>query len=336
MTLDLSVVLYNPRWDDLRSSIKSLNNCASEFRTIVFLLSGSFEDVARLDSILQEVGGEIEHRIYHRFDNLGFAEGNNYLLSKIFENSADYALLYNPDLECSPGSITRFLECVQAFEESTGEIALFGPTLSSIPKNDGSRLVDSAGIYWTASGRHFDLDQDTPWKKYEDYRIVQGLTGACLMVSRPAYTRLIGEFGEVFDRAFIAFREDAELGIRAGCMGIKSVCVMVEGIAHNRGNPGTERKSALVNLLGVQNRILMRWRLGRSRPGSRVASGFRDIVVVCAAFTVERTSRPGVLNAFALRRYERSVSSRIQTASLRGQERLDESLQLRSVPESSD
>ncbi|AMY23429.1 glycosyltransferase family 2 protein [Rhodococcoides fascians] len=315
MKVDISVVLYRPRWDELKVAVSHLAKCSDEIKTVHFLLSGGQAEYDQLRAMMFEFGSPLSYAIHHRFDNLGFAGGHNFLMSKIFSKGAENVLLFNPDLMIEPGALTEFISSIGRHSDSANGLYLYGPTLKS-NSNPERQIVDSAGIFWTSSGRHLDLDQGCPWKRYENYRVVDGLTGACLLVPRDTFDYLVSVVGDFFDPAFVAFREDAELGITARRLGVLSICVMQEGFVHNRGNPGTTRKNRLVNMLGVQNRFLIRWRLGSSRPGNRAIAGVRDLVVVVASLTVERSSLPGIRFAYAIRRWEKSVCRRIENLRL--------------------
>lgn len=316
MSTDISIVLYRPRWIDLSCAIDSLVGSSSEINSVYILLSGTDSDYMTLTNLLQDQGCNFNCIILHRYDNLGFAGGHNLLLKTMFGLGSERVLVYNPDLRVSPGALSDLVMSATSFERGVPEPCLFGPTLrcsadsagASTEADTAPSYVDSAGIYWTASARHYDKDQGMPWRRYEKYRLVEGLTGACLLVSKRAYDRVYSELGAFFDPAFIAFREDAELGITAKRLGVQNVCIYQDGFVHNRGNPGTKRTNTLVDMLGVQNRFLLRWRLGRDRPGNRVATLFRDFTVIAATLSIERSSIPGLRLAFAIRRYEKAVS----------------------------
>jgi GT2 family glycosyltransferase len=162
--------------------------------------------------------------------------------------------------------------------------------------------IDSAGIGWTLTGRHLDLLQGAALSAAPQGETTRsGLTGACLLVTRGAYERLVGSTGELFDEDFFAYREDAELGVRAGLIGVRSVLVPQARALHGRALRGTTRGgSALIDRLGVRNRLLLLFKLGHHRPGFTPAALARDLVVIAAAATVERSSWPGVTQAWAL------------------------------------
>jgi len=299
MTVDINIVLYKPRWDEFRAAVESLAAARDEFDNINVLLSGTNAESDTLTRVINETALDLKIRVFHRHDNIGFAGGHNLLAAKSFENGATFCLVFNPDVICRPGAIRAFVEKVRGWSDKP---ALFGPILRT-NDDQGRTIIDSAGILWSSSGRHFDSFQGEFDRGFAEFRVVEGLTGACLLVPRSAYMILMKSSGELFDKSFVAFREDAELGIRSAALGISSISVDVPGFFHGRGNPGTARTNPLVNMLGVQNRFLMRQKLGSLRPGTVIVSFARDLTVVAGCLLRERSSLPGLTAAFNLRRY---------------------------------
>jgi GT2 family glycosyltransferase len=294
--------------------MSSLGETRDEFRSIRLLVSGT---LCELEDVRATVEAEsLEGRVYitHRFDNVGFSSGHNMLLREAFNDGADYVLVLNPDLYVEAGALVRLV----GYASTDGRFALYGPSLMRVETEEGkSQVVDSMGIGWSISGRHYDLRQGEPWLIQEGkITRVDGLTGACLLVSRVAFERIVNISGWFFDDLFLAYREDAELGIRATEIGVESRLVETGGFGHVRAVRGYRRGNQLPDLLGVRNRFLLRWRLGRSRPGVALVSTARDLVVLLAALVAERSSWPGVRSAFAIRRhvlYSRLHNSELST-----------------------
>lgn len=307
---DITLVLYKPRMAELEETFDSLSDIKDEFGTLWILISGSQEDAQSVRRCLQisELGSKA--RLEHRLDNLGFASGHNRLLRRAFDGGASLSLVLNPDVTIRAGALTE-LTRIMAGTDGTN---LFGPTLARHdPLARKSEVFDSAGIGWSHSGRHFDRAQGQPWSISPGrVEYVAGVTGACLFVPRLAFEKIVASTGHFFDDAFLAYREDAELGIRAGLVGVGSVLISVEGFAHVRSVRGYERGSEIADLLGVQNRYLIRWKLGRHRPGSVVAATARDIAVIAAVIIRERSSLPGLRRAFAIRRYQKYWGIRLR------------------------
>lgn len=297
MIVDLTMVLWRPSSEVLPSVLDALACSSAEYRKLHILYSGATSARVIDANLLRDLRLA---KLTIRPDNLGFAEGQNLLLSSAFASGADACLMVNPDLLVSRGAISSLIQAVQAQRITT---SIVGPTLL---RSDG--LVDSEGIVWTKSGRHFDrgngLPLDMPPGGVE---VTEGVTGACMLVCREPYERIVGLFGHFFDPSFIAYREDAELGVRAAAVGVESRIVSASGFVHDRGVREGDRSNAFVNCLGVQNRLTMRWTLGQRRPGARALRALRDILVVVAAFTIERSSSLGVKNAWRIRRRSKGI-----------------------------
>jgi GT2 family glycosyltransferase len=142
---------------------------------------------------------------------------------------------------------------------------------------------------------------------------VDGISGACMLVSRAAYERVVNETGEFFDGHFIAYREDAELGVRAALVGVESWVVPSAAALHVRGLRGTQRGiSVHVDRLGVRNRFLIKIKLGRYRPGRPLAAAARDLLVVLGVLVKEWSSIPGLVDAWKLRHVMREKHRRLE------------------------
>ena len=148
--VDVLMVLYRFNRAEVEKTLGALSLCSNEFRSIRVLVSGSAIDHRDFASIVHSASMAEQVLPTYRFDNLGFAAGNNHLLSQAFgSGGADYALLANPDLVISPGAISLLLSAATGTKPG-----LIGPALSwpSVPTRKNSvRRVDSLGCSWTRS-----------------------------------------------------------------------------------------------------------------------------------------------------------------------------------------
>jgi GT2 family glycosyltransferase len=294
--VDISLVLFRPRWEELESTLRDIAASDDEFRKVRILISGPNSQLAQLEDQVDRVGLRGQADITHRFDNLGFATGHNVLLQAAFDDGAGACLVLNPDVEVGRGAIAALV----AAARSVPQVALVGPVLRS---TSDPTIVDSMGIEWSRTGRHRDRRQGSRVRHPTGEITFQaGLTGACLFVSKEAFEVLTEQTGSFFDDYFLAYREDAELGIRAGAVGVSSALVDIGGFAHGRAVKGFERGDRLPDLLGVRNRFLIRWKLGDLRPGAWGVPTVRDLLVVVACLTVERRSLSGLREALRIRR----------------------------------
>jgi GT2 family glycosyltransferase len=299
--LSVTIVLFRPKSIDFSRTVESLLANAKDVASVHILVSGTRKEFSAIESLMEELSRATKCFMHHRFDNLGFASGHNFLLEQAFQFGADAALVLNPDVVLEPESLRR-LAAITKLQRQT---ILLGPTLSLATEGGvATQTFDSAGIDWTNSGRHFDKFQGDRWKIHSGQQdVVSGVTGACLVVGRNSFEQIRSESGHFFDDLFLAYREDAELGIRASELGIPSAIVHMEGFAHVRSVRGYERGNRLADLLGVRNRFLLRWSLGSLRPGNPLVAGARDGLVILASLLVERSSLPGLRDALAIRRY---------------------------------
>ena len=300
MIVDASIVLFRPSADEVRQVADRWSEIPETIRHLRILVSADSASQVLVRETFSELGTRAI--VTGRHDNLGFASGHNRLARDGFEAGADCVLVINPDIEFDSAAIGVFLQSARRVPEAT----LIGPWLEQIDE-DGTKTgrADSLGIRWDASARHFDIGHGEPFPAgYVSGSVtpVAGVTGAFTLVPRAAYEKIMDAYGYFYDDYFLAYREDAELGIRAAMAGVPSVVVAQEGIRHVRSVRGSRRGRRLPDLLGVRNRFLMRWTLGQDRPGSPLIAQSRDAIVVLGSLTIERTSLPGLYSAFRIRR----------------------------------
>jgi GT2 family glycosyltransferase len=124
---------------------------------------------------------------------------------------------------------------------------------------------------------------------------VFGVSGAAAMF-RTSFLRDVAVDGEIFDEDFFAYREDADLAWRGRLFGWRALCDPGAVAYHvRRVTPAARRElPADVNMHSVKNRFLLRLKnqgvyLALRNLPFELA---RDLVVLAAALTVERSSLP--------------------------------------------
>jgi GT2 family glycosyltransferase len=136
-----------------------------------------------------------------------------------------------------------------------------------------------------------------------------------MLVGRNAYERLVAATGEFFDESFVAYREDAELGLRANRLGVECWLVPAARGLHVRRQRGTARGIDVhIDRLGVRNRFLIAFKHGRSRPGFLPLVLARDALVIAGVLVRERSSISGLKDAWRLRHAMRSKGAQIRAA----------------------
>jgi GT2 family glycosyltransferase len=256
--------------------------------------------------------------------NSGFAAAINH---GIRATDSGWVLSLNPDCAPRPDFVARLMEGVRTRPESD----TIGCATGKLIRADGPELrpdgvLDAAGMVVTCSGRHFDRGAGETGRGQFDRRAwVFGGTGAATLYRRRALEDVAYPEHEAFAESFFAYREDAELAWRLQWRGWRCLYEPSAVAAHGRTfRPEDGRRGhTTINQLSVRNRFLLRlhcadlgwhvgcfpWWLGR------------DLMVIGACLTVERSSLSGLAQFWRLRRdavrRRRWVMSRRTTPSRR-------------------
>lgn len=224
-------------------------------------------------------------RVIRNDTNRGFSAAVNQALAIV---RGEFLLVVNPDCHLEPEyaeRLARGLEARPDFGSATG-LLLRGRGYAIEPTGE----VDSAGIRMTRTGRHLDIAA-----RPTEITEVFGVSGAAAMF-RVAFLRDVTIAGEALDEDFFAFREDADLAWRGQLLGWRALCEPA-AVAHHVRRVTPEARRALppdVNMHSVKNRFLLRLKneglyLALRNAPFELA---RDLVVIGAALTIERTSLP--------------------------------------------
>jgi GT2 family glycosyltransferase len=220
--------------------------------------------------------------------NAGFARGVN---QGIAAARGEFVLLVNPDAFLMPDYVERLIAALDAAGES------FGAATGRLMKARGTSIepsggIDSQGIRMTRTGRHLDIGD--PLRESGE---VFGVSGAAAMYTM-SFVRAVSVFGEFFDEDFFAYREDADVAWRGRLMGWRALYV-ADAVAYHVRRVTPERRRELpaaINMHGVKNRFLLRLKNEGLYLAIRNAPFelTRDLVVIVAAFTIERSSLPAL------------------------------------------
>jgi GT2 family glycosyltransferase len=233
--------------------------------------------------------------------NVGFSGAMN---AGIEASNGRYVLALNPDCRLEPAFcaiLARRLDARPEAGSASGRILRAeGRQLAATP------LLDSTGIVFHASGRHFDRgSEETAAGRYLVEEEVAGTTGAAGFYRREALESARISTG-YFDEDFFLYREDADLAWRLRNLGWKCLYVPEAVAYHRRRNLPSRRRSmtAEANYHSVKNRFLLR--INNQSAGEMLATFVptvaRDLVVLAACLTVERSSLPAFAWLWANRR----------------------------------
>jgi GT2 family glycosyltransferase len=237
--------------------------------------------------------------------NRGFSAAVN---QGIAAANGSYVLLLNPDCFLRPEYIERLVAVLNASPEVGAATGLLMRARGAEIEPTGE--VDSCGIRMTRTGRHLDIQSAEGRAQSAEaeaavtsalcplpsaLREVFGVSGAAAMYSM-AFLRDVAIDGEIFDEDFFAYREDADLAWRGRLFGWRAV-FEPEAVAYHVRRVTPEARRALpadINMHSVKNRFLLRLKNEGIYLALRNAPFelSRDLIVLIAALTIERSSLP--------------------------------------------
>ncbi|MGE5277834.1 MAG: glycosyltransferase family 2 protein [Acidobacteriota bacterium] len=224
-------------------------------------------------------------------ENVGFSAAMN---AGIEVSRGRYVLSLNPDCRLEPD----FSAVLAARLDGRPDV---GSASGRILRAEGLDLeptshLDSAGIVFRASGRHFDRgSEEEAAGRYLVEEEIAGTTGAAGFYRRAALESAKISTG-YFDADFFLYREDADLAWRLRHLGWR--CLYVPGAVayHRRRNLPSRRRqmSQAANFHSVKNRFLLRINNQTAAEflATLIPTAARDLVVLGACLTVERSSLP--------------------------------------------
>lgn len=215
--------------------------------------------------------------ILQNTENEGFARAVNQGVARA---SGEFVQLVNPDAFLGPEYIERLVEALQREE--------YGSATGKLLRAEGAG-VDSKGIRMTRTGRHFDIEEG-------EEREVFGVSGAAAMYRMSFIRDVTLSDGQFLDEDFFTYREDADVAWRGRLFGWRAAYVPEAVGWHVRTVTPEKRRElpAFINMHSVKNRFVMRikneglYLALRNAPFELT----RDLVIIGAVLTIERTSLP--------------------------------------------
>jgi GT2 family glycosyltransferase len=332
MSLFISIVTFNNEKHILRT-LNSLCEQTNQNFTLNIIDNNSQD---RTCSLIREFINRNDLKFEVRFEsltvNLGFAAGQNRsVYSFLHSPRFDWICFLNPDLRLRPDAIEKFFNKCQDNSNYivTPKLLRADDNLQPIEPI----LIDAAGMSLTTSIRHLDRGSNGADIFHID-EIVFGGTGACLFISKMICNKLIisglkyesdkylvypqldfeSEKRELlFDEAFFAYREDADLCWRASLLDIKTKFIPEIIGFHKRSVLPTKRKeyASTINAISVLNRFLLQinnYRFNNSISSLLNGVIVRNIIVIFGALFIEYKSFVYLKNLFKL--YKRAKERR--------------------------
>jgi len=241
-------------------------------------------------------------------ENRGFSAAQNQAIRKA---SGDWVLVLNPDVVLDSDFVSRL---VHAGNRDPGIGTVCGKLFSVSPNFEVSpeRRLDSAGIYFTPTFRHFDRGMNLPdGEEYNGAAFVFGATAAAAFY-RNRMIQDIAVEGEFFDEDFFLYREDADVSWRAQLQGWQCL-YLPEAVGYHvrRVFPGRRQEiPEEINRHCVKNRFLMRLKNATLSLYLRnfLPATARDIGILAYCLLAERKSLGAF--SFVLRNLRRTLAKR--------------------------
>ncbi|WKZ57508.1 MAG: glycosyltransferase family 2 protein [Bdellovibrionota bacterium] len=212
--------------------------------------------------------------------NLGFAAGHNLGVGEFLRSDCGYLLILNPDLALAPSALLKLTSgLANAATVSAACPLLLRADAMLNPLHPP--CIDGLGMCVTASLRHFDsYAGEHPEAVSLTQQGVFGASGAAFLASRAfieaatvdgcpheADTELLypqlAKYRQrrvyLFDEAFFAYREDADLAWRANLLGLATLGIP-DAVGYHVRRVTPERRAQLpaaINRWSVRNRFLL-------------------------------------------------------------------------------
>jgi GT2 family glycosyltransferase len=248
--------------------------------------------------------GNLNSEVLCEARNTGFAAAAN---RGIAATSEPWILLLNPDCAPMPDCVRRLFQAV-ANTSQGDRIGAVSPKLlrAEGPDLEAGMTIDAAGMIVTPSGRHLDRGAGLPDDgSFDRPAWVFGGTAAAILLRRKALADVAYPDEEIFAESFFAYREDAELAWRLQLRGWRCLYAPEAVAAHRRGFRPEEGREGheTINRYSVRNRFLLRRHCADTRWHLRCFPWWfvRDLVVIGACLTVERSSLPALADLWRLR-----------------------------------
>jgi GT2 family glycosyltransferase len=247
-------------------------------------------------------------RVAYNGVNRGFAAGQNQAL---LQARGEWLLVLNPDVLLTPTFVSALMETART-DADLGTIC--GKLRRALPDLEipAQAQMDSAGMYFTPTLRHFDRGMHEPDRgAYEQPAYVFGATGAAALYRR----RMVEDVsigGEFFDEDFFFSREDADVSWRAQLLGWKCLYTP-QALAYHvrRVFPGVRPLlPEFVNRHSVKNRFLMRMKnaTGSLYLRNSLPATVRDVGILLYCLVRERSSLSAF--SFVIRNWSRVMAKR--------------------------
>ncbi len=286
MRLFLSIVSWNSE-THLKVLLPKLISASSGLAKIFLFDNASTDDSVK---IAKELGVEV----FASSVNIGFTGGQNEGVRRFLEDTSyEIFCTVNPDIDLDRETLVRL---------ATIPHDVVTPKILRLDNNfERTNIIDAAGMILNSSLRHLDRgSNEVDRGQYDKEEIVFGGTGAFFVLKRQAIQKLllgVDNKIQLFDEAFFAYREDADLCWRMRRREIKVHYTPSVIVYHQRKVLPENRKevSTDINSMSVRNRFLLQVNNWIFQDGGFLQGIiFRNLLVIIGVILFERSSIKGI------------------------------------------
>jgi GT2 family glycosyltransferase len=243
------VVIIVVSWNGLKDTLHcltALRKLTYADRRVVLVDNGSQDGTA---AAVRRYFPEV-HVIANR-TNEGYVGANNQGIAWALVEGARWILMLNNDVVVKPGALTEMVRV----GERVADVGIVGPVMQRTLRPDildlGGDLDFRVGQVWLR--RYTDALAGQEWTDI-DY-----VWGCALMARREVY-----EQAGALDPVYVAYFEDADLCLRAGRLGYRTVAALEAKVLHQVGRSG-EKRFLWQTAYRMRNHVLFFLRFARPR-----------------------------------------------------------------------
>ncbi|KKP88981.1 MAG: Glycosyltransferase [Berkelbacteria bacterium GW2011_GWA2_35_9] len=244
MNKKLSIIILNYNgYDDTVLCLKSLRKSSSVFTTYILDNGSGDNSFEKLQKIVNQ--NEI---VIRSEENLGFAEGNNYLAKVADKDGCDYLLLINNDMTIEPDMVDKLIKATEKTDK-------FGAVSPLIYYMDKKRIWYAGGqTNWFITGTSYSYEK-LPNNLH--LQPTQFCSGGCMLIDNSLYKKLGG-----FDKRFFAYNEDSDLSERIKKAG-NLLYFEPEAVVYHKVNATLGSRNPLQIYYHIRNKLLFLSKNGR-------------------------------------------------------------------------
>lgn len=233
--LTISIVTFNPDFDELKKTLDSLKAALNEFAPETFLITivdNSFSD--EVNSFLLSNYPTLPVKLLHRQGNIGFGRAHNLAMRRMGE----FHLILNPDIQLNPDALINAITFMRAYRNCgllspraawpNGQrqylCKRYPAVFDLLLRGFAPKIIRS---FFSKRLARYELQTETQNAVYWNPPIVSG----CFMFFKSAILKDIGGFNDKF---FLYF-EDFDLSLKSNKIA-DTAYVPTVGVIHAGGH----------------------------------------------------------------------------------------------------